>query len=71
MTEVVRLWYLLDNGPTLPCSIEIGLDKLVCDLKEIVTSKNYICDFEADDIVLYKSSAFQANLMLCSSNHAS
>ena len=68
--EEVQLWCIfLDNGPNQPFPVKISLDKMVCDLVE--TIKSWMRECNARDILLYKASAFQANLFLCSSTHDS
>ena len=71
--EEVQLWCIfLDNGPNQPFPVKTGLDEMVCDLMEMIkSSKHCMREYNARDILLYKASAFQADLVLCSSTHDS
>ena len=71
--EEVQLWCIfLDNGSNQPFPVTIGLDEMVYELKEMIKSlKRCMHEYNARDILLYKASAFQADLILCSSTHDS
>ena len=73
MVEVNRFWcLLLDNDVIEPFSVDIDLDRMVLELKEVIrSSTNRMRQYDAEDIALYKVSTFQANWTLCSSNHGS
>jgi hypothetical protein len=71
--EVTLRCILLDNGPNQPFIVRIRVDESVFDLMEKIlkSTENRTREYDAQDILLYKASAFQANLVLCSSTHGS